>query len=67
MAGQTKTLEQVEDLTAINLMLQSQAQDTDCRQAVSEDNLEGHQVSRTEAGQVKLEEDLNKKDAWLRK
>jgi hypothetical protein len=39
-------LEELGDLTAANVVLQSQAQDAGQQQAVTKDELEGHQMSR---------------------
>ena len=46
-------------------MLQSQARDVERWQAVAEDELERHQVSRAEAGRGELEEELEEKDVRL--
>jgi hypothetical protein len=54
-AGRTKMFEEVEDLTAANVLLQSQARDVERRRAVAEDELEGHQ----------MEEELEEKDFRL--
>ena len=65
MAGRTETLEEVEDLAATNVVLQSKAWDAERRRAAAEDELEGHQVSRAEAGRGELEEEPKEKDARL--
>ena len=41
-AGQTKTLEKLQDLVATNAVLRIQARNTDLRQAAAEDKLEQH-------------------------
>ena len=48
---------EVEDLTAANVLLQSQARDVDWRWDVAENELEGHQ----------LEEELGEKDFRLKR
>ena len=58
-------LEELGDLTAANVVLQSQARDAEQQRAVTEDELEGHQMSRAEPGQGELEEELEEKDVRL--
>ena len=48
-------------------MLQSNAWDAERRQVVANDKLEGHQVSRTEAGPGEPEEVFEEKDVRLKK
>ena len=64
-ACRTETLEEVEDLAATNVVLQSKAWDAERRRAAAEDELEGHQMSRAEAGRGELEEELEEKDTRL--
>ena len=56
-ADRTTMFEEVEDLTAVNVLLQSQARDVERRRAVAEDELEGHQ----------LEEELEEKEFLLKR
>ena len=64
-AGQTKTLEKHRDLAAANVVLRSQARDTDLWRAAAEDELEGHQMICAEAGRGELGEELEEKDVRL--
>ena len=47
------------------MVLQIHARDAERRRAVATDELEGHQVSRAEAGRGELEEEPEEKDARL--
>jgi hypothetical protein len=58
-------LEELGDLASANVVLWSQAWDADLRRAAAEDKLEGHQMSRAEAGRGELEEELEEKDIRL--
>ena len=56
-AGRTKMSEEAEDITAANMLLQSQLQDAKRWRAVANDKLGGHQ----------LEEELKEKDFCLKR
>ena len=60
-------MEEVEDLAATNVVLQSKAWDAERRQAATEDELEGHQLSRAEAGRGEPEEEFEEMDVRLKK
>ena len=47
------------------MLLRSQAWDADLWRAAAKDELEGHQMSRAEAGRGELEEELEEKDTRL--
>jgi hypothetical protein len=51
VADQTNILDELGDLTAANVVLQSQARDAKQQLAGSKDELEGHQMSRADPGQ----------------
>ena len=54
-------------LAATNVVLQSKAWDAERRQAATEDELEGHQLSRAEAGRGEPEEEFEEMDVRLEK
>jgi hypothetical protein len=58
-------LEKHRDLAAANVVLRSQARDTDLWRAAAEDELEGHQMICAEAGRGELGEELEEKDVRL--
>ena len=60
-------MEEVEDLVAMDMVLQSKAWDAERRWSVAEDELEGHQVSRAEAGRGEPKEEFEEMDVRLEK
>ena len=65
VAGRTKTLENLGNLAASDVVLQSQARDTDLQQATAKDDLEEYQMSRAVANWGELEDELEEKDVRL--
>ena len=66
-AGHLEKSEEVEDLAAMNVVLQIKAWDAERRWPAAEDELEGHQVSRAEAGRGEPEEGFEEMDVQLEK
>ena len=66
-AGHLEKSEEVEDLAAMNVVLQIKAWDAERRWPAAEDKLEGHQVSRAEASRGEPKEEFEEMDVRLEK